>query len=260
MSDPRFPYTRGQHARPDLNAPALLTDQLTVAYPRTGVPALRRVSIRIPKGSRIALVGPNGAGKSTILRAVAGLLPVVAGDIQIYGNPVGACHHRVAYLPQRGEIDWTFPTSVERLVLTGRYVHLGWFQRPRASDRKIVSAVLNRLGLSQLADRQIGRLSGGQQQRALLARALAQEADLLLLDEPLNAVDAETQDIIYDLMRGLRAEAKTLVVATHDLGRLAEVFDSAVYLQAGEVVSPPAGSFCGAPCCTPVGREVSWTS
>jgi manganese/zinc/iron transport system ATP- binding protein len=164
----------------------------------------------------------------------------------------------VAYLPQRGDIDWTFPIPVSRFVLTGRYVHLGWFRRPGVRDRAIVTAVLARLGLGALADRQIGRLSGGQQQRALLARALAQEADLLLLDEPLNAVDAETKDIIYAVMADLRAEGKTLVVATHDLGRLADSFDSAAYLRDGEVVPPPDGAFCGAPCCVPRTEEASW--
>ncbi|MFO0823973.1 MAG: ABC transporter ATP-binding protein [Gemmataceae bacterium] len=254
MSDPRFPYSRGRHAGPVPNAPALVTERLTVGYPGSGRPALRDVSIRVPKGSRVALVGPNGAGKSTLLRTVAGLIPVAAGDIRIYGNPVGACHHRVAYLPQRSEIEWTFPTSVERLVLTGRYVHLGWFRRPSEADRRIVADVLERLGLTKLADRPIARLSGGQQQRSLFARALAQESDLLLLDEPLNAIDAETRNIIYDLMRDLRDEGKTLLVATHDFGRLASAFDAAVYLQDGELAAPPEGGFAG----VSVAQEPSW--
>jgi len=173
------------------------------------------------------------------LKAVAGLLPIAAGAIRIYGNAVGACHHRVAYLPQRGDIDWSFPVTVSRFVLTGRYVHLGWFRRPGGHDRAIVEAVLDRLGLGGLANRQIGRLSGGQQQRALLARALAQGADLLLLDEPLNAVDAETRDVIYQVLAELKAEGKTLVVATHDLGRLAHAFDATVNLQNGSLVQQP---------------------
>jgi len=248
MSDPWLPYSGGRHVPPVPNAPALATDRLTVCYPDTGHVALRDVSIHADRGSRVALVGPNGAGKSTLLKAVAGLLPVASGDIRIYGNPVGACHHRVAYLPQRGDIDWTFPIPVSRFVLTGRYVHLGWFRRPRVRDREIVTGVLDRLGLGALADRPIGRLSGGQQQRALLARALAQEADLLLLDEPINAVDAETRDVIYDLLADLKSEGKTLIVATHDVGRLAEGFDSAIYLRDGEVVTPPDGVSHGKPC------------
>lgn len=239
MSDPRFPYSRGRHADPVPGAPALATDRLSVCYPGTDRLALRGVSVRAERGSRVALVGPNGAGKSTLLKAVAGLLPVAEGGVRIYGNAVGACHHRVAYLPQRGDIDWTFPVPVSRFVLTGRYVHLGWFRRPGACDREVVAAVLARLGLGALADRPIGRLSGGQQQRALLARALAQGADLLLLDEPLNAVDAETRDVIYAVLAELKAEGKTLVVATHDLGRLADAFDAAVHLQNGSRVRPP---------------------
>lgn len=241
MSDPRFPYSCGRHADPQPDAPALATDRLSVRYPGTDRLALRGVSVRAGRGARVALVGPNGAGKSTLLKAVAGLLSAADGDIRIYGNPVGACHHRVAYLPQRGDIDWTFPVPVSRFVLTGRYVHLGWFRRPGAADRAIATAALRRLGLADLADRPIGKLSGGQQQRALLARALAQEADLLLLDEPLNAVDAETRDGIYAVMADLRAEGKTLVVATHDLGRLADGFDDTVHLQNGNVAPAPEG-------------------
>jgi manganese/zinc/iron transport system ATP- binding protein len=239
MNDPWLPYSHGRHADPVADAPALETDRLSVCYPTTRTPALREVSLRILAGMRVALIGPNGAGKSTLLKAVAGLLPVASGKVRIYGNPIGACHHRVAYLPQRGEIDWTFPISVERLVLTGRYVHLGWLCRPRRRDRDIVREVLALLGLDRMADRQIGRLSGGQQQRALLARALAQEADLLLLDEPLNAVDAETRDILYEVMRELQRQGRTLVVATHELGRLASAFDSAIYLQSGEQIEHP---------------------
>lgn len=246
MTDPRFPYARGRHADPRPGAPGLRTEALSVAYPGTRHLALRDVSLVAPRGARVALVGPNGAGKSTLLKAAAGLLPAAGGSIRIYGHPVGACHHRVAYLPQRGEIDWAFPTSVARMVLTGRYVHLGWFRRPGRADRAAAADVLARLGLTALAGRQISRLSGGQQQRVLLARALAQEADLLLLDEPLNAVDAESRAVIDGVMRALRDEGKTLVVATHDVGRLADMFDAAVYLQEGRRVPPPAGGHAAA--------------
>jgi manganese/zinc/iron transport system ATP- binding protein len=247
MSDPWLPYSRRRHADSVADAPALRTDNLSVCYPGTTQPALRDCSLCIERGTRVALIGPNGAGKSTLLKAVAGLLPIASGQVRVYGNPVGACHHRVAYLPQRGEIDWTFPISVERLVLTGRYVHLGWLRWPGRRDRLIARAMLDRLGLGRLACRQIGRLSGGQQQRALLARALAQEADLLLLDEPLNAVDAETRDVIDAVCLELRRQGKTLLVATHEVGRLASAFDSAVYLQAGELAAPPDGACRGVP-------------
>ncbi len=148
----------------------------------------------------MALVGPNGFGKSTLLKAIAGLLPISVGRLLIYGHPAGACPHRVAYMPQCGEVDWIFPISVERFILTGRYVHLGQFRRPGTRDRHVVRKQLARMGLASMAPRPIRRLSGGQQQRALLARALSQEADLLLLDEPLNAMDAENLQKTHDFM------------------------------------------------------------
>jgi manganese/zinc/iron transport system ATP- binding protein len=255
MTDPFFPYGRRRHADPVAAADALVADGLTVCYPGSPRPAVKQVCLRVPPGTRVALVGPNGAGKSSLLKAVAGLLPASGGSLRIYGNVVGACHHRVAYLPQREEIDWRFPISVERLVLTGRYVHLGWFRRPKARDYQITRAVMERLGLCDLAGRQIGRLSGGQQQRVLVARALAQGADLLLLDEPLNAVDACTRAALRDVFRDLHQQGKTVLVATHDLGRLASEFDAAVYLSAGRQVPPPEGAFAG----LPVGKECAWT-
>lgn len=230
------------HVAPVENAPALLVDDLVVAYPGDS-PSLYGVSLSVPRGARIALVGANGAGKSTLLKVVAGLLPVRRGTVRIYGNPVGACHHRVAYLPQRGRLDWRFPVSLERLVMTGRYVHLGWLRQPRREDREAVRRALVQLGLAELSTRQIGNLSGGQQQRALLARALAQDADLLLLDEPLNAVDADTRAVIAEVLADLSRRGKTVLMATHDLGRLEADFDGALYLAEGREVPPPPGSF-----------------
>lgn len=244
----RLPYGHRRHVAPIPGAPALEVRGLCVAYPGesgTARLALTEVSLSVPVGTRVALVGPNGAGKSTLLKAVAGLLPVRSGEIRIYGQPVGACHHRVAYLPQRGEIDWRFPITVRGLVLTGRYVHLGWLRRPGPGDHAVALRVLDRLGLGALAERQIGQLSGGQQQRALLARALAQDADLLLLDEPLNAVDAETRAVVAEVLRDLRRQGKTAVVATHDLDRLEAEFDSALYLCEGSETPPPPGAFVG---------------
>jgi ABC-type Mn2+/Zn2+ transport system ATPase subunit len=242
MTDPLFPYSRHRHADPVVTANALEVHNLTVDYPGSDRPAIGEVNLRVPIGTRLALVGPNGAGKSTLLKAVAGLLRPREGHIRIHGNPVGACHHRVAYLPQRGEVDWRFPIAVERLVLTGRYVHLGWFRWPGRRDYAITREVLARLGLTGLADRQIGKLSGGQQQRALLARALAQGADLLLLDEPLNAVDADSRVAIHEALKELQQQGKTILCATHDLGRLASDFDSAVYLNEGRQVPEPSSN------------------
>ena len=245
MSHAPLPYSHRHHQAPLPGAPALVVERLLVVYPGTKRLALRDVSLSVPVGARVALVGANGAGKSTLLKAVAKLLPIRGGAIRIYGNPPGACHHRVAYLPQRGEIDWRFPVTLRRLVLTGRYVHLGWFKRPSQQDRAIADTVIDQLGLADLADRQIGQLSGGQQQRALLARALAQEADLLLLDEPLNAVDAETRAIIVAVLARLGEQGKTVIAATHDLGRLETDFDGALYLANGREVAPPPGAFVG---------------
>lgn len=255
MRDPALPYGRRRHASTVPGAPALATWSVSARYPGSEALALREMSLRVPPGARIALVGPNGSGKSTLLKAVTGLLPVSSGEIEVYGNRVGACHHRVAYLPQRGEIDWRFPISLRRLVMTGRYVHLGWLKRPGREDRDIVSSVIEELGLTPLAERQIGRLSGGQQQRALLARALVQEGDLLLLDEPLNAVDAGTSETISRVLSGLQRLGKTMVIATHDLASLASEFDGALYLREGREVEPEPGAFVG----LPVGREAAWS-
>jgi ABC-type Mn2+/Zn2+ transport system ATPase subunit len=240
---PAFPYSRRRHVTPVPGMPALAAESLCAGYEDSPDVALRNITLCVPVGARVALVGPNGAGKSTLLKTAAGLLPVLSGTITIYGQPVGACHHRVAYLPQRGELDWRFPVSLRRLVMTGRYVHLGWLRRPAAADWAIVDRVIAQLELSHLAERQISQLSGGQQQRALFARALAQEADLLLLDEPLNAVDNDTRAIIDGVLDGLKKQQKTVVTATHDLGRLESDFDSAVYLCEGEVIPPPPGAF-----------------
>lgn len=228
-----FSYS-GRHYTPvQPGAPALALDGLSVAYPGTTTPALRTVSMSIPTGVRVALVGANGSGKSTLLKTVAGLLRPQSGTILIYGNPVGACHHRVAYLPQRGDVDWRFPVTVEYLVLAGRYVHMGWLRRPQTTDYARVTAVLHQLGLADLAKRQISQLSGGQQQRALLARALVQEAELLLLDEPLSAVDAASRTIITDVLNGLSNQGKTILVATHHIDRLDEEFDCIFALEGG---------------------------
>lgn len=245
MSGLRFPYSSRGHTSAVPGAPALETRALSAGHPGATAPAIRDINLRAPVGSRVALVGHNGAGKSTLLKAAAGLLPVLSGNLWIYGQPPGACHHRVAYLPQRAEIDWRFPITVRKLVLTGRYVHLGWLRRPGARDQELTEQALDQMGLTALAERQIGQLSGGQQQRALLARALTQDADLLLLDEPLNAVDADTRKIVSDVLTELQAREKTVVVATHDLGRLESEFDGALYLSEGSQISPPPGAFTG---------------
>jgi ABC-type Mn2+/Zn2+ transport system ATPase subunit len=231
----RLQYSERRHIPPVPGAPALELHDLAVAHFGEHTPAVQGASLVVSPGELFALVGPNGAGKSSILKAIAGLLPALSGSIRIFGLPVGACHHRVAYLPQRGEIDWRFPISVRRLVLTGRYVHHGWLRRPNAHDQALVADVLEQLGIAPLGDRQIGDLSGGQQQRALLARALVQDSDLLLLDEPTNAVDSATRDVIAEVLEALRRQGKAALVATHDIERLG-TFDRVIALRDGQIV------------------------
>jgi ABC-type Mn2+/Zn2+ transport system ATPase subunit len=211
-----LPYTWCHCPAPGPDIPALVAEGLTVRYPGSTAPALVGLSVRIPAGARVALVGPNGAGKSTFLKTAAGLLRPCAGTLAVFGRPPGCCRRLVAYLPQRAELDWRFPISVRRLVLTGRYAALGWFRRPGRQDRAAVATALARMGLTGLADCPIGRLSGGQQQRVLLARMLVQEASLLLLDEPLTAVDAETRTAVLGVLDELAVAGRTCVVATHD--------------------------------------------
>lgn len=227
-----FSYGGRHEAAPVPGQPALAVRELSVGYDQQDV--LTGVTLTVPAGAQLALIGANGSGKSTLLKAVAGLLPVRQGEVRIYGQPVGACHHRVAYLPQRSEIDWRFPISARQLAATGRYVHCGWLRRLQPHDWQIVDAMLERLKIANLGERQIGQLSGGQQQRVMLARALAQGADLLLLDEPLNAVDAETRQIVAEVLAEERAAGKSIVVSTHDLDSMENDYDSVVHLTEGK--------------------------
>jgi manganese/zinc/iron transport system ATP- binding protein len=233
MKAPSFPYSRHRHGPPSPQMPALECVNVSVRYPRSDRPAVHDVSLSIPQGSRVALVGANGAGKSTLLKAAAGLLPISSGSIHVHGSEPGGCCHRVSFLAQRGDLDWRFPMTVRRLVLTGRYVHLGWFRRPDHNDQKIVDNVLDLLQIRDLADRRIGELSGGQQQRTLLARAMAQEADMLLLDEPMNGVDAQTRTIVREVLRALSRAGKTIVAATHDTHDIEVSFDKVIHLSCG---------------------------
>lgn len=233
MKHPRFSYGRFQHGPPGGDVAAMECHDVSVRYPRADRPAVQHVSLKVGTGERVALIGANGAGKSTLLKAAAGILPVSAGSIQVHGSPVGGCCHRVAFLAQRGELDWRFPMTVRKLVLTGRYVHLGWFARPRKEDYRIVDETIERLEISDLANRRINELSGGQQQRTLLARAIAQEADMLLLDEPLNAVDSKTRSVVRDVLRSLSKSGKTIVAATHDTHDIEVEFDRVIHLNGG---------------------------
>jgi ABC-type Mn2+/Zn2+ transport system ATPase subunit len=218
---------------------AVEASQVTVRYPGVSAPALSNFSLTVPAGSRTALVGSNGAGKSTFLRAAAGLMPVESGTLAVLGRPAGWCRCRVAYLPQRSEVEWRFPSVVEDVVLTGRDAHLGWLRRPGPKDRAHAREAMERAGIADLALTPLHRLSGGQQQRVLIARALAQEADLFLLDEALNAVDAETRASVGRLLKNLCREGKTVVMATHHLGGVGEEADLAVHLSEGRETPSP---------------------
>jgi ABC-type Mn2+/Zn2+ transport system ATPase subunit len=248
MREPIISYGRRGRSCPEPSAAPLEVQDLRVRYPGAAQPAIDGVSVRVTAGMSVALLGPNGSGKSTLLKAVAGLLRPSGGRIRVFGQAPGAFRSQVAYLPQRGELDWRFPISVRRLVMTGRYVHLGWLRRPGRRDAAIVASALNRLGLAGLADRQIGRLSGGQQQRALLARALVQEAPLLLLDEPFNAVDLKTRSEFAGIITELRQRGTALVVATHEHDRLDVQFDDFLELGAPDsgflVHGPPGAEEC----------------
>lgn len=203
-------------------------ESITVAY--NGTPALEEVSFRVPQGARLAVVGPNGAGKSTLFKALVGLLPLKSGRIFIHDQPLG--HHQdcVAYLPQRGEVDWRFPVSVEDVVMMGRFGKIGWIDAPGRMDRQIVQRSLDQMGIRDLAHRSISDLSGGQQQRVFLARALTQEPHIFLMDEPFTGVDASTQETTLDLLDHLRRQKVTVLISTHDLSLASSRFDSILLL------------------------------
>ncbi len=203
-------------------------ENISVAYNET--PVLREVSFQIPHGARVAVVGPNGAGKSTLFKALVGLLPLREGRIFIHGKPLG--HHLdcVAYIPQREEVDWRFPVSIRDVVMMGRYGRLKWLERPSRGDRAIVMKSLEQMGIANLANQSINDLSSGQQQRVFLARALAQEPHIFLMDEPFTGVDATTQAATLDLLDHLRSKQVTVLISTHDLNLAASRFDSILLL------------------------------
>jgi manganese/iron transport system ATP-binding protein len=201
---------------------------VTVGY--NGSPALKDVSLQIPHGARVAVVGPNGAGKSTLFKALVGLLPIQKGRILVHGLPLGDHQDCVAYVPQREDVDWRFPATVEDVVLMGRFGRLGWFKRPSERDHQLVAQSLEQMGILNLAKTSIGDLSGGQQQRVFLARALAQEPHILLMDEPFTGVDASTQEVALALLEQLEMQQVTIMISTHDLNLAAERFKQVLLL------------------------------
>ncbi|MDO5368988.1 manganese/iron ABC transporter ATP-binding protein [Paracoccus sp. (in: a-proteobacteria)] len=212
--------------------PGIVAQDLTVTY-RNGHTALRHASFEIPQGTVTALVGVNGAGKSTLFKAIMGFVPVAAGEIRLLGMGVGQALRRnlVAYVPQAEEVDWTFPVLVEDVVMMGRYGHMGFLRRPSARDRAAVDAALARVGMADLRHRQIGELSGGQRKRVFLARAIAQDGRVILLDEPFTGVDVGTEDRIIQLLGELRDEGRVMLVSTHNLGSVPEFCDRVVLVK-----------------------------
>ncbi len=216
---------------------ALSVDDLTVAYHRK--PVIWDVGFDLPAGSLIGVVGPNGAGKSTLLKAVMDLVPTASGRVKVFGESYKESRHRVGYVPQRESVDWDFPVDALDVVSMGLYSQIGWFWPVRKKHRQAAMEALDRVGIADLARRQISQLSGGQQQRTFLARALVQDADLYLMDEPFAAVDASTEKAIVEILRELKSRGKTALVIHHDLQTVPEYFDYVVLLNMRVVAHGP---------------------
>jgi ABC-type Mn2+/Zn2+ transport system ATPase subunit len=218
--------------------PAVRIVNVSVGYGSTV--ALEGVSLEIPSGSLLAVFGPNGGGKTTLLKLIAGLLHPWAGTIEVLGTPPGAQARRVAYVPQAELVDWSFPVSVWNVAMMGRYPRLGPLRQPGPSDRAAVAAALRRVGMLDRSRSQIGGLSGGQRRRAFLARAIAAEADLYLLDEPVTGVDAPTQEDLMALLTDEAASGKTVIATTHDLAAASRHFQQVVGINRGVTAAGPA--------------------
>jgi manganese/zinc/iron transport system ATP- binding protein len=226
-----FPIPHSEFATP------VEINDLTVAY--RDKPVLQDVDLSFPEGKLCAIVGPNGAGKSTLIKAVLGLIPAAAGSVRIYGKPYAEQRRLVGYVPQRGSVDWDFPTTALDVVMMGTYGKLGWIKRPGKAERDAARHALQQLGMEQYAERQISQLSGGQQQRVFLARALAQDAKVYFMDEPFVGVDALTEKAIVTLLQELRAQGKTVIVVHHDLDSAPEYFDWVALLNVKLIAAGP---------------------
>lgn len=209
--------------RSDIATAALAIRGMTVSYGEK--PAVFSVDLTVPRGAMMAIIGPNGAGKSTLLKAALGVVPTLSGEAYVFGKPLAHMRARIAYVPQRASVDWDFPARVIDVVAMGLYRELGLLGRMTGAHRARAAESLARVGMSDFAHRQIGQLSGGQQQRVFLARALAQEADLYLLDEPFAGVDAATEKAIIAVLQALKDQGKTVVAVHHDLATVKDYFD-----------------------------------
>jgi manganese/zinc/iron transport system ATP- binding protein len=216
---------------------AIQVTDLTVAY--QAKPVLWDIDLYVPSGILMAIVGPNGAGKTTLIKSILGLIPAAAGQVLIHGQPYDEQRQLVAYVPQRGSVDWDFPTSVLDVVMMGRYGTLGWIRRPGQEEKEMAKAALAKVGMADYSQRQISQLSGGQQQRVFLARALVQDAQVYFMDEPFQGVDATTERAIIALLKELREAGKTVVAVHHDLQTVPEYFDWVTLLNVRRVASGP---------------------
>jgi manganese/zinc/iron transport system ATP- binding protein len=220
-----------------MNQNAVEVADLTVAYREK--PVLWDVDLTVPAGVLMAIVGPNGAGKTTLIKAILGLVSPAAGRVLIYGESYQRQRRLVGYVPQRGSVDWDFPTNVVDVVMMGCYGKLGWIRRPGQQERKMALEALEKVGMSDFRDHQISQLSGGQQQRVFLARALVQDAQIYFMDEPFQGVDATTERAIVTLLQELRAAGKTLIVVHHDLQTVPDYFDWVTLLNVHLIASGP---------------------
>ncbi len=214
-----------------------IAEELYVNYEKT--PVLWDVSFSVPKGVLVGILGPNGAGKSSLLKAALGLVKPLSGKIEFFQEPLSSVRQKIAYVPQRQSVDWDFPITAIQVVLMGRYGRLGLFGRPRKADREAASKALQLVGMAGFADRQISQLSGGQQQRLFLARALVQNPDIFLLDEPFAGVDLTTEKEIMVLLKKLKGEGKTIFIVHHDLPTVEEYFDWAILLKTRLIACGP---------------------
>ncbi len=230
QSDPDLPSA-------DPRPPAIEVHDLTVSY--HAKPVLWDIDVEIPAGSLVGIVGPNGAGKSTLIRAILGLVKPASGWIQIHGVSPRRARHTCGYVPQRESVDWDFPVSVSDVVLMGTYSRLGWMRRPGKREHELTMHCLEQVGIADLAQRQISELSGGQQQRVFLARALAQDAPVYLMDEPFAGVDAATESAIFSVLHELKESGRTVVVVHHDLQTVEEYFDHVLLLNLRLVAAGP---------------------
>jgi len=216
---------------------AIDAEDITIAY--NDKPVIWDVDMQVPKGVMMAIIGPNGAGKSTLIKGLLGLIPLTAGEVKVFGDSYKNQRKKVGYVPQRTAVDWDFPTTVLDVVLMGTYGKLGWIKRPQKQEIILAHEAIEKVGMSEFANRQISQLSGGQQQRVFLARALTQHADIYLMDEPFQGVDATTERAIISILKELKSSGKTVIAVHHDLQTVPDYFDWVTLLNVRRIAGGP---------------------